>query len=134
MLTLFRMGLGPPTLAKSFSPVTSTNVEISPKNFLIFSFSPFATQVLIFKAIPSASPKLLNLNQDQSSKKWFFWSNPYIIEVMITSLIEMLLKWNFVCMTAFDLSHVIICFWSENGRENSQKIWFHNLFFKITLF
>ena len=28
----------PPT---SFSPVTSTNVRISPKNFLTFSFNPF---------------------------------------------------------------------------------------------
>ena len=40
MLTLFRMGSqkAPPT---SFSPVTSTNVGISPKNFLTFSFNPF---------------------------------------------------------------------------------------------
>ena len=29
---------GPPT---SFSPVTSTNVTISPQNFLTFSFNPF---------------------------------------------------------------------------------------------
>ena len=29
----------------SFSPVTSTNVEISPKNILTFSFNPFATLV-----------------------------------------------------------------------------------------
>ena len=29
--------------ATSFSPVTSTSVGISPKNFLTFSFSPFAT-------------------------------------------------------------------------------------------
>ena len=44
-LTLLRMGgeqRVPPT---SFSPVTSTNVRISPKNFLTFSFNPFATQV-----------------------------------------------------------------------------------------
>ena len=38
------MGAGakrpPPT---SFSPVTSTNVETSPKNFLTFSFHPFST-------------------------------------------------------------------------------------------
>ena len=30
----------PPT---SISPITSTNVGFSPKNFLIFSFNPFAT-------------------------------------------------------------------------------------------
>ena len=31
---------GPPT---RFYPVTSTNVGITPKDFLIFSFNPFAT-------------------------------------------------------------------------------------------
>ena len=48
----------------SFSPVTSTNVGVSPKNFLTFSFKPFATVVLNCKFVHSASPKLLNLNQD----------------------------------------------------------------------
>ena len=52
-----------------------------------------------FKFVPSASPKLLNLNQDHSSKKWFFWSNPYKIEAMITSLMEMLELRNFGHMT-----------------------------------
>ena len=33
---------GPPT---SFSPVTSTNVGFSPKNFLVFSFDTFVTLV-----------------------------------------------------------------------------------------
>ena len=33
---------GPPT---SFSPVTSTNVELSPQKFLTFSFNTFATVV-----------------------------------------------------------------------------------------
>ena len=41
-LTIFRMGGGgakkTPT---SFSPVTSTNVGISPKNFLTFNSNPF---------------------------------------------------------------------------------------------
>ena len=32
-------------------------------------------------------------------KKWFFWSNPYKIEVMITSPIEMLELPNFGHMT-----------------------------------
>ena len=49
---------------------------------------------------PSASPKLLNLNQDYPSKKvFFFWRNPCKIEVMITSLIEMLELLNFDHMT-----------------------------------
>ena len=51
----------PPT---SFSPVTSTNVGISTQNLLTFSFKPFATLVQNFKFVPSASPKLFNLNQD----------------------------------------------------------------------
>ena len=41
-------------------------------------------------AIPSASPKSLNFNQQHPQKTWFFWSNSYKIEVTITSFIEML--------------------------------------------
>ena len=37
-LTLFRINT-------SFSPITSTNVGISPQNLLTFSFNPFATLV-----------------------------------------------------------------------------------------
>ena len=48
----------------SFSTVTSTNVGFGPKNFLPFSFNPFATLVQSFRFVPSATPKLLNLNQD----------------------------------------------------------------------
>ena len=86
----------PPT---SFSFVSSTNVGFGPQNFLTFSFNPFATLVQNFKFVPSASPKLLNLNQDHPSKKRFFWSNPYKIEVMITFFIEMLQLPNFGHMT-----------------------------------
>ena len=60
---------GPPT---SFFPVTSTNVGIGPYNFLTFSFNPLATIAQNFKFVPSASPKLLNLNQDHPSKKAIF--------------------------------------------------------------
>ena len=59
----------PPT---SFSPVTSTNVGVGPQNVLNFSFNSFTTLVQNFKFVPSASPKLLNLNQDHPSKKFFF--------------------------------------------------------------
>ena len=86
----------PPT---SFSPVTSTNVRFGPQKLLTFSFNDFATLVLNFKFILSVSPKLLNLHQDQPSKKRFFWSTPYKIEVMITFLIELLQLPNFGHMT-----------------------------------
>ena len=51
------------------------------QNFIIFSFNPFTTLVQNFKSTPSASPKLLNLNQEYPSKN-LFWSNTYKIEVM----------------------------------------------------
>ena len=59
----------PPT---SFSPVTSTNVRFAPQKFLTFSFNPFATLVQNFNFVPSASPKLFNLNQDHLPKKAIF--------------------------------------------------------------
>ena len=61
----------------SFSPVTSANVDISPKNFLNFSFNPFATLVQNCYAsasyfYTSASSNLLNLNQEHTSKELVF--------------------------------------------------------------
>ena len=96
-------------LPTRFSPVTSTNVGISPQNFLTFSFNLSVRLVQNFKAIPNASPKLLNLSQDYPSKKWFFWSYPYKIEVMITYLIELLELPNFghVTTSTNNLSPVI---------------------------
>ena len=82
-----------------FSPVTSTNVGISSRNFLTFSFNPFPTMASNVKTIPSASPRLLHLDQKYPQKNCFFWTNPYEIEVMITSLIEMLQLPNFDHMT-----------------------------------
>ena len=83
---------GPPT---NFSPVTSTNVRISPENFLTFSFNPFTTLVLIVLTL------LPNWYKFQGHTKIDrnFWSNPYKIEVMIASLTEMLELPNFGHMT-----------------------------------
>ena len=58
-------------LLSIFFPVASTNVGIC-LNFLTFSFNRFTTLVKKIKAIPSANPKLLNLNQAHPSKKLFF--------------------------------------------------------------
>ena len=63
----------------NFSPVTSTNVEISPKTFLAFTFCLFT--------------RLVNYwiqTKINRQKRQFFCSNPYKIEVMITSPLEML--------------------------------------------
>ena len=56
----------------SVSPVTSTSIGISPKIYLTFIFNTFAKLVSNLTAIPSASPKLLILNQEHTSKKLFF--------------------------------------------------------------
>ena len=71
---------------------TSRKVGTSLQNFLTVSFNIFATLVLNFKFMPSDSPKLFNLNQDNPSKKMGLKkvSNPYKIEIMIISLIETL--------------------------------------------
>ena len=50
----------------------SSNLGTSPQNFLTFSFNPFSTLVYNFKFVPSASLRLLNLNQDNLSKKAIF--------------------------------------------------------------
>ena len=63
--------------------------------------------------MPSTSPKLLSLNQDHPSKKWFFWSNPYKIEVMVTSLIEMLDLPNFGHMTTLTTINFLVTSWKE---------------------
>ena len=78
-----------------FYPLTFPNVRVSPHNSLNFSSNLFATLLENFKAIPSASPKLSDLNQDHSSQKYFFRSNPYKIEVMMSSLTEILEVVNF---------------------------------------
>ena len=62
------VGVGTKMPPTRFSPVTSTNVGFVPQNFLTFSFNPFVTLVQNFRFVPSASPKLLNLNQDYPSK------------------------------------------------------------------
>ena len=97
-LTLFRIGWQKvnPT---SFSPVTSINVGISPKNLLNFSFKPFPTLVWNFKGIPSAVPNYWTWTKTTLQKKRFLWSNSYKIQVIITFLIETLELPNFSHMT-----------------------------------
>ena len=85
----------------SFFPVTSTNVGISPKLFGLLVLSLLIHWwILPLKVISSTSPKLLKLNQDHLSKKEFFRSNPYKIEIMITSVIEMFQIPNLCHMTS----------------------------------
>ena len=59
----------------SFSLVASTNVGISPPKFLTFSINALA-------AIPSASSKLLNLNEEYPSRILLF-SAPVLIKLKL---------------------------------------------------
>ena len=68
-------------LCSSFSSVFSTNVEVFDLIFL-----PHWCKVWR----PSPSPKLLNLDQDNLSKKMFFLVKSFKIEFMVSFLIEML--------------------------------------------
>ena len=83
-----------PTIFNPYNLGIIINVGISPKNFLNFSFNPFDTVLKNVKAISSGSPTC-TWTKSTPPKKLFFWSNPYKIEIMITSLIEMLELPNF---------------------------------------
>ena len=111
-LTLFRMerrGGGRAKRATYQCCPISTNVEIIPQNFWTFIFNPFFWLMQYLKILPSASSNLLNLNQEYLSKMWFFWSNLFTIEVMITSFIEVLklLNFGYINTSTIYLHHVI---------------------------
>ena len=55
-------GVGQKEPNTSFSPVTSADVKINPKNFLKFTFILFVTLVQNFKAIPTTIHKILETN------------------------------------------------------------------------
>ena len=79
----------------SFSPVTSTNVGISSQNFLTFCFNPFATLPPCCRYSQSQISELGTKTTPQKNVVFLVKSCPYKIEVVITSLIEMLELPNF---------------------------------------
>ena len=98
-LSLFRIerrGMGKAKRPNYQCCPISTNVVIIPLNFWTFIFNSFFSLMQNLKTLPSASSNLLNLNQEYLSKMWFFCSNLFTIEVMITSFREVLKLLNFV--------------------------------------
>ena len=83
---------GSPT---SFCPVTSTNVGISPKTFWLLVLTLLTDWCKIWILYLVSLPNCWTWTKTTSQKKWFFWLNPYKIEVVITSLREMLQLPNF---------------------------------------
>ena len=117
MLTLFRMRAGAKSpLYQFFSYILTMKVRIRTKKFLIFS--SVAPLVWNFIDIPSSSPKLLNLNQENPSKKGL---SGQILIIMYNPYTWPPLQ--------FNLSHMIKFCWWRHG----QKLWCHNLYFKILL-
>ena len=89
----------PPT---RFSSVTSANVGISPQIFLtLLTLLPHWCKISNSYLMPV--PNYWSWTKTTPQKKQFFWSNPYKIEVMITSFTEMLELPNFGHMTTFTL-------------------------------
>ena len=82
----------------SFFLCNFTNVRISLKN-ITFSFNPIDNAGVNFQGHTLCQSQIVELNPRPLLKKWFFWSNRYNIEVMITCLIEMLELPNFGHMT-----------------------------------
>ena len=97
------MGGGEQKLPAIFSPRASTNVGISPQQFLTFSFNPLATLVWNFKAIPSDSPNFIELEPRLSCQKGGFSGQTCKTEAMIGSLIKVLALPNFGHMAAFTI-------------------------------
>ena len=76
--------------------------------------------------MPSASPQIIELEARpplRKSEKWFFWSNPYKIEVMVTSLIELLVLSDFHHMTTSTIQFepcnkiLLVTSWTEIMRS-----------------
>ena len=97
------MGGGELKLPAIFFPTTSTNVGISPQNFLTFSCNPLATLVWNFKAIPSDSPNFIELEPRLSCQKSGFSGQTCKTEVMISSLKKVLALLNFGHTASFTI-------------------------------
>ena len=117
-LTLFRMWGNPPPPLPVFllSPVTSANVGIRPQNFLLVSYW---CKISGSDLLPV--PNYWTWTKTAPQKKWFFWSDLYKIEVMITSLIEMLELTNFGHMTTstiqFDSPDNFFCWRNDRNYD-----------------
>ena len=84
-----------------FSHVTSTNAGISLNSFWLLHLTSLPHLCQILRPYLAPVPNYWSWNRSTPQKNRFFWSNPYKIKVMITSLIVMLELPNFGHMTSF---------------------------------
>ena len=126
----------------SFSPTQdggtkSPSLQFSPCNFykrrtfwlLVLTLLPDRCKISRSYLVPV--PNYLTWTKTTPQKKYFFWSNPYKIKVMITSLMEMQELPNFHLNTSTILfeSRDKFCCW-----HHSEELWRHNLYFEMPLF
>ena len=116
-------------LIQSFNPIQDRGQKDPPPNFLNFGSNSFLCKV--------SRPYLVLVSnywiwtKSTPQKNWFFWSDPYKIKVMITSLREVLeiLKFGHMTISTKKLSHVIrLCL-----LRHRLKFWRHSIYFKIAL-
>ena len=77
--------------------------ELSPKTFWLLVLTLLSHWCKSSSSHLVPVPSYWTWTKATPQKKWFFWSNSYKIEVMITSLTEMLELPNFGHMTTFTL-------------------------------
>ena len=120
----------------SFSPVTSTDVSISAKNFWLLLWNLLLNYCKMSMPYLQPGSNYWTWTKSSSQKKIFSGhiEKIYKIEVMITSLIEKLEFAHITLVTwthlQYSFNHVINFFWWYLG----QKLWHHNLHFKILYF
>ena len=98
ILTLFRMGEeegGKKAPLPVFPLLLPQMEELALKTFwlLVLTFFPHWCKISSLYLVPV--PNYRTWTKTTPQKKWFFWSDPYKLEVMINSLIEMLELPNF---------------------------------------
>ena len=101
------------------------DVGISHQNFqtfLVLIFLPYCCKIARPYLVPV--PNYWTWTKTNPQKKWFFRWNPYKIEIMITSVVEMLELPNFGHMTTLKF------YW----WRHEHKLWRHNLYFKVSFF
>ena len=124
-LTLFRMGEVKKDPLPVFSRVTPTNVESSPKNFLVLF--PHWSKISRPYLVPVQSYWTWTKTTLQK-KCSFFWSNPYNWGYSFLHRNARVAKLR--SLLQYNLSHVIKSHWWSHRH----KLWRHNLYFKTLLF
>ena len=108
----------------SFPPVTSTNFGFSRKNFWLLVSTLLPHWPKISRPYLVSVPNYWTWTKSTPQKNWFFWSNPYKIDIMMTSVIHMLELPNLGHMTTSWIGLRCIAYWRavlKRGRDLFQR-------------